>query len=310
MPSTTSVPSGHVALELNGTVVGLLSSVEGGRISADVIEESTPGYVKKHLGGVSFGDLVLTAGFGMDTIFYRWLSDSLVAGKSGPKPAGGAIIRCDYDFKPIARRAFDHALISSVTFPKLDATSKDPAFLTVTISPEAIRDEKPRIDPVVQRSKPQRAAASNFRLEIDGLDCHRVLAVDALTVTLPRAPETIGITREPVASRHAGFSNLNVTLASTVAQDWRDHFKKFVLEGQNTEEDEKQGTLTLLTPDPTKAIATVNFEGLGIFGLEEDWSGAGAERMPRLTASFYCERFGLTVAAPEPTATAVRVPAA
>jgi hypothetical protein len=297
MPYTSTSIGGLVALELNGTVVGVLASVDGGSISADVVEETvdTSPYVKKHLAGVNFGDVVLTAGFGMDPLFYKWISDAIGRSKT-TGPVSAAIIRCDLDLKAVARRELDRAVISSVTFPRLDASSKDVALLTVTVTPENIRDVKVEGEPIaLARRRAPMALEANFAVEIGTLDCKRVSVVEALTVKMPVAREKVGIVREPLRSTPPpAFSNLTVT-SSVTAQGWRDYFRKFVVEGQSGEENELTGKLTLLTTDLKTPVATVAFEHLGIFSLEENWPGPGAEFAPKLTASFYCERYTLNV---------------
>ncbi len=80
-------------------------------------------------------------------------------------------------------REFHDALITEVTIPKLDAASKEPGYLDVTLTTEGTetKSDTGPIQPAVNtKQKPWTTA--NFRLEIDGVDCTRVNKIDSFTV--------------------------------------------------------------------------------------------------------------------------------
>jgi hypothetical protein len=76
------------------------------------------------------------------------------------------------------------------------------------------------------------------------------------------------------------------------AETWRTWFETFVLRGNNGNEEEKTGTLTLLSSDLQTSLAQIALYNVGIFGLEGSWPGDPAPS-GRLTAHLYCERMNL-----------------
>ena len=57
---------------------------------------------------------------------------------------------------------------------------------------------------------------------------------------------------------------------------------------------EKTGTLSFLAPNLSTVLATISFQNLGIFRLEDAPPDASAE-ITRVVAEHYCERMELAV---------------
>jgi len=178
MPSTQrTYATAKYGLELDGAGAGWVQSATGGNATSDVIEEKvgTDHVVKKHLAGVKYEDIVIDCGAGMSKSFYSWISDTFDF-KFARKD--GSLVTTDYNFNEVSRLNFFHALIREIAFPKLDASSKDAAKLTVKFAPEYTRfatgsGKAPSLqkhDSSVQK----KWLPSNFRLTIDGVDCKYV----------------------------------------------------------------------------------------------------------------------------------------
>ncbi len=72
-----SYVSGHFALELDGILIGLLKKMEGGDITAEVVEIPGPGgspISKKHIGNIKYEDFTLQCGFSMSKAIYDWIN--------------------------------------------------------------------------------------------------------------------------------------------------------------------------------------------------------------------------------------------
>jgi T4-like virus tail tube protein gp19 len=113
-------------LELDGVACGFVDSVEGGVVSAEVVSEA-PGaehYVKKHLGPATPEPIALTFGLGLAPAVYGWIADTW-NGKGSPRD--GNIVFADATFQATQELAFRRAVVASVTFPKLDGSSRTPA---------------------------------------------------------------------------------------------------------------------------------------------------------------------------------------
>ncbi|MEO8555009.1 MAG: phage tail protein, partial [Kofleriaceae bacterium] len=138
MPATSdpnrSYAAAHFALELDGKdTVGLFRSIEGGGVRADVMTyQNGANYDRwRQLGKPKFEDIKLQVGMAMSQPFYDWIA-KFFDGKADRKT--GAIVAADFYYKERARRDFTEAMIKELTFPKLDATDKNPAYMTVALA--------------------------------------------------------------------------------------------------------------------------------------------------------------------------------
>src|SRR5690349_6193990 len=128
----------HFALELDGKdSVGLFRSIEGGGVKADVMTyQHGANYDRwRQLGKPKFEDIKLQVGMAMSEPFYTWLADFM---DGVPTRKTGAIVAADFYYNERARRNFKAGMIKELTFPKLDGSDKNAAYMTVGISVEEI----------------------------------------------------------------------------------------------------------------------------------------------------------------------------
>jgi hypothetical protein len=282
--------SGHFAVELDGQMAGFVISVDGGHAVAEVVEEA-PGescFTRKNLGRVSYGEIALAFGTGMSGPFYQWLRSVCECELA---PRSGALLSADFNFKEVARQSFQNALITEIGFPALDASSKDPATMTVKFAPESTQRQKgsgEALKPCAASRKQKKWLAANFRLTIDGLDCSKVSKIDAFAIKQQVAE------REPARLE---IPNLVVTLPESAAESFFEWHEDFVIQGNSGDESEKKGLLEFLTPNLADTLLTVEFQHLGIFKLTPEKLEAGSEQIRRVTAEMYCEEMTFDFAA-------------
>jgi hypothetical protein len=246
--------------ELDGKPAGRLFGMSGGEVHADVIK--TAGVLgHKHIGGVKFEDLTFHCGTGMAQAFYDWIGNT-VGGSRMRK--SGAIVAMQMNRQPYQRLEFQQALITKVEFPECNGSSKDPAYLTISISPEMTRSIP--IDSthpgVYVSSLPKSWHINDFKLTIDGLEteclhvsnigalrCGQKVSFDAVTNKADEGPEE--------------YSDLVVTLASNHATKFYDWFEGFVKKGKNSPSEEKKGLLQFFAPGANKAYFELDLLGLG-----------------------------------------------
>ena len=268
MPAVTRPSAELNFIYFDGKEGGFLKSVEGGAVSAEVINEpvGTDFFIKKHIGTPRYEEFILRFGFSISQPIYDWIAASW-KGKFSRK--NGSIIAADYQYVARSEREFLDALITAVTFPAMDGASKDAAYLTVRLKPETIRAKKGSGQTIGQGglSKPEQKAwlPSNFRLEIAGLDCKRVNKIDSFTV---RSRVSLLLRSVPIVTTRWNppkleFPNLKITLSEVDAQSWIDWHNDFVIMGKNSEADEKSGSLVFLSPDRQTELGRVNFFNLG-----------------------------------------------
>ena len=287
-----STVSGHFFLNLDGVPCGFVKSVDGGGIAAEVIHEpSGPRhFVKKHIGPLKYEDFTLQIGLSMTKVVYDWIVASW-AGNATRK--NGAIIDVDYRLEARSAREFFNALITETTIPAMDASSKEPAYLTLKLAPESTRFKKAsgKVMGADGKGRQKLWLPSNFRLEIAGLDCKRVSRIEAFAVKQHISAHDSGKGRDYLKEPgRLEFPNLKIALPESAAQTWMDWHEDFVIKGNNDESREKQGALVFLASDRKRELARVNFYNLGIFRLAPEKTEASADRIKRLTVELYCER--------------------
>jgi phage tail-like protein len=279
---------GHFVLELDGTELGLVSSVSGGGAVAEVVRESAAGgFAKKHLGSASYEDVELELGLSLASPIYDWVASSF---QNGSQRRAVSIVSLDQNYNAVSQRAVQNALIAEITIPPCDATSKAPALLGLRLSSDRVSVGK-----ASGKSTPSAAGkqkqwlSSNFRLELDAVDTSRVSQIDAFTIKRAGAQKA----SSRGASKEAGgveFPNLAVTLAEAGSESWQKWHEDFVINGKATDQQEKSGRLVFLGPNLKDELLEIKLHNVGIFALRPSKRQAGTEGSARLDAELYVER--------------------
>jgi phage tail-like protein len=283
--------AGHFALELGEELVGVLRDVGGGGIKADVIEfqSGTSGDMFKNLGAVHYEDLTLQTAFSLGKPLYDWIAASW---NKNYTRKNGAIVAADFNYERKTRRQFTEALITEVSFPALDAASKDAGALTVTITPEQTqtKGDSGKLQ-APTNAKQKQWTPANFRLELDGLDCSRVSKIDAFAVKQKIIEVQTGEDRIPhTEPGKLEFPNLTVTFAASSGQSWTSWFEDFVIKGNAGPDKEKTGKIVFLAPNMTDVLAEVHLFGVGIFKLDDGVFDPVNEPSAMMRAHLYVER--------------------
>jgi hypothetical protein len=284
----------HFALRLGtgdaADVTLLFKDFEGGSVYADVISELSGGehFAHKHLGPAKYEDFVLQIGLAMSGELFDW-----IAGSWGPQPAKkvGAVLSLDFNFNIKTERAFAGALITETTIPTLDAASKDAGFLTLRFHPKGIELNQGSGKLPFVAAKQKLWRTSNFQLEIDGLDCTKVSKIDSFSVKREVTVVTSGTGDVSIVAGRAEFPNLSITLSQISALTWFDWHHSFVVNGNNSDGFEKQGSLRFLAVDGQTELSRIDLHNLGIIRVAPT-KGSGSA-IGRVTAELYCEEMEL-----------------
>ncbi len=287
--------AGRFALELDGTSAGLVQSAEGGAVASDVVTEKLgpDGIVHKHVAGVKYDDITVECGTGMSQAFYAWIADTL---DRAHIRKNGAVVGYDQTLRETSRLAFYNALISEITLPALDASSKDAAALTAKISPEYTRRQSGSQSPgsSLGANKQPRWLRADFRLDIGGLDCTAISKIDALTVRQVVVESAVGEIRDYAQIGYLDVPNLAVELPESRADSFYNWMDDFVIKGDNGANAEKTGTLRYLAPGHQHAYFVVTLHNLGIFRVAPVKIESGKQAGRRVRAEMYCEAVSLT----------------
>lgn len=280
--------AGRYMMVLDGVQCGFVKSIEGGNVTADVVSEPAAAgtFANKRLGTVRVEPFRVGADFSMNGKLFSWLAG---AAAGGAKRQDGVIIACDYDYNAKSQREFSEALITEIGFPACDAASKEAGVLTVAFQPQTLRVGKGsgKVSFAAKNAAQRLWIPSNFRLEIDGLDCTKVNKIDAFTWKQGVQPDQIGNGREPGA---VDVPNLSVTFPEVSAQTWTAWHEDFVIKGNNDDGQEKGGRLVFLSPNRQTELMSLIFHNLGIFRLADDKDEASPNTIKRMRAELYCER--------------------
>lgn len=291
-----SYAAAHFALELDGKdSVGLFRSIEGGGIRADVMTyQMGPNYDRwRQLGKPKFEDIKLQVGMAMSQPFYDWIAN-FFEGKADRKT--GAIVAADFYYKERARRDFSEAMIKELTFPKLDATDKNPAYMTVALAVEDIKFKKGSGQQLAAPNgfeKQKLWTASNFHFRLDGFECcKRVSKIDSFTVKQNIIEHHMGGMRAPIKTPSPiEFPNLVFYLPESDAQAFMDHAMKRITAGEVP--GRLHGALETYDNDQT-TLCTLEFFGADVISVTPDRSDSTSEEIKQVKVELYTESMKFT----------------
>lgn len=298
----------HFGLELDGSKdVAMFRSIEGGGAKAEVMTyhhavNKEAGYGRyRQLGKVKFDDIKLQIGMSMTQPFYDWLQD-FFAGK--PTRKNGAIVAADFNYKERARRTFTNALIRELTFPKLDASDKNAAYMGVTLAVEDVAYAAGNGEVLKFPEKPRHQkmwAACNFSFKIDGIEgSNRVTKVDSFTIKQTimeyNAGGFKGTTKSP---SHVEFPNLIFYVPEADAKPFIDHMQKrvgFGGAGKGEVRDPKamHGQLDCYDNSQKRSfLFSIEFFGADIVSVTPDKNDASSQDFKLVKIELYTERMAL-----------------
>jgi hypothetical protein len=256
-----------------GGVSTAVRSVEGGEAYSDVVTEKLgPDHIThKHLAGVRYEDIVISANMGA--------LSSLIASTTNHRHTrfDGSFEETDADGTVRRRIDFFHAIVREVSFPALDASSREPAYVQITLAPEVTRRGAigGRSTVSLSRNEAKVFQPSNFRLAVDGLDTSRVNKVEGITLKQKVVEHVVGEMRD-YQNEGAGSEvpNLRLTVSDATARTWQDWFDDFVVRGNNEAEHEKVLTISYLDGS-NQALVELRATGVGIFSMRRDSADGG-----------------------------------
>jgi len=295
--ATRDIVSNKYFLFIDGANAGLLKSVSGGGVSAAVIDEPAGSGLsgKKHIGQPRYQSVTLQLGLGNAKRVYDWIAASW---KSAPPTREVSIEKVDYRMQVKSTRKYSRSFIEETTIPAMDGAGKEPVYLTVMINPQSTHEEAGGTTPEGNIGANDRRVflPSNYRLDIDGMDCTKVNKIDAFTVKRTLVSDNIGGAHDFGANpTRVVFPNLKITMAEETSESWRRWFDDFVVKGNNDQSKERNGTLTFLSPDHQSELARVRFFNVGIYSLEDEKAESNADQIAHVTVELYVERMEFEV---------------
>jgi hypothetical protein len=297
MPGRREFAASNVFLTLDDVKCGPVKAAEGGFVSGDVVTDAggsgSGDIVKKRIGAVRYEPFVIEVGLSMKAPVYDWVAATW---KGEAVRKSGSLAVADFKLEAKRERQFVNALLTETTFPVFDASAKDAGFLQLKFQPELTSEKSAAGKQDGADAKAKQWLRSNFRLQIDGLDCTKVSKIESLTVKRLLKSNELGegISADFVPGPLA-FPDLQITLSEVSAKTWLDWHSDFVINGKNDKASERNGTIQLLAPDAKTELARIKLFGLGIYRIATAPVDARGDKINRLTAELYCERMELVV---------------
>lgn len=292
MADQRTYTGGRFALDINGDNAGYLKKFSGLAMEADIVSNDLgPDNIqKKHVSNIKWTPGKATVGIGMGKELYEWIK---AAFDKGYVTKSGALTAADFNYKAMSVQSFQNGLITSLTVPKLDGSSKDAAYFDVEFEAEQVRWSKGGGEDIRGKVGPKQKAwlCSNFRVEMGGLPCSRIASVDSFTWKCAVASDQIGIFREP--TKHpAKVTVPDVKFAISMAdyQAWADAAKKWFVDGQHLEENEMQGRIVFLNPNMKDEIGEIELQNCGFKKFSKDDLEANSEKIARFNVELYVEK--------------------
>ena len=287
----------HFGLELDNVPkpVGIIRSVEGGSVTAEVINYQTgENYdIWRQLGKPKYEDIKIQSGMAMAWPWFAWIK-LFFDGRGVRK--NGAIIAADFQYKEQARRQFQDALITELAFPKLDGSDKNPAYVTMTLTPEKVNFVKGN-QQVLKESADLKGqqlwTACNFLFTIDGLDdvVRRCTKVDGFSIKqkpIDYAEGThIGGLKVP---GRIEWPNISFYVPEVDAKPLIDKYMLYATHDENHPADGGFTGAIEYQDSAHSTMFTINIFGMHIKAVTPDKGDAGSEEIKLVKLEMAVER--------------------
>lgn len=294
--SKRSYTAGHFMLSLDGEP-SVIKDFDGGNVKGEVgtIKMGPENVDMKTITTLKYEPFTINVGMSMGKSLYEWIRASL---DKAHIYKSGYVAAADYNYKAMAYRHFQDALITEFTVPALDATSKDTGHFTVKFDPVSIQ-HAPGDDADIkgQVSNKQKVwQPSSFRVRIGNLPCTRISKVDSFTVKQGIVEDAVGEFRtyDKIPSK-LEFPNLKITLSSVDAKDWYDWHKDFCIDGNCGADKELTGAIEFLAPNGKDVLGSIDLFGVGIFSATTEKLEAGKDGRSNTVVELYVEKMMLNL---------------
>jgi hypothetical protein len=291
MPDQRLFTGGRFVLDIMGANAGYLKKFDGLQLEADIVTNDLgPATIqKKHVAGIKWTPAKATIAIGVGKEMYNIIQQALDANQ---KPFDGTLHIADFNYKVQSSLNFTGGIMTAVTFPAMDGSSKETGYFDLEWEAETVRWLKGDNADIRSRIGQKQKAwlCSNFRFEMGGLPCDRVASIDSFTWKCAVTTDQIGIGRQP--TKHAAkvtVPNIKVEVSMADYDAWAEAAKKWFIDGYHEEKDEMSGAIVFLSPDMKTEIGRVTLKNCGFAKFTYGPLEANSEKIARFSAEFYVE---------------------
>lgn len=283
-----SYVSPHIyLLEFEGKPAGRLSSVSLPQLGGDLAVHTISGRLSKHIVQSKPDDFVFDCGVGMSRDFYDWIKQSF---KSNFSRKNGSVVIVGPDQVEQYRMDFVNAIITGVSVPKLEKSSKDPVSIKVRMS-----SEDARILPAGKKMTANHylnGSAWNptaFKVSIDGLEkeCKAITKIGSISVGTKLAVDYVGQSPTPTISPGSTtIGDVIISIPQSEAMGFLD-WAKGIVKGDAHDAGVRHGTIEYLGPHSKDAYFILDLERIGVTSAKVEAASDNQEKTVEL--NLYCD---------------------
>lgn len=293
-----SYTAGHFELLIDGHAsTAYLKTVDGGYVKASTIDEPVgPENMRiKHISTVDVEPFTIDFGIAGGNDILKWIQQSW---RKQYTRRNGQISHANFDLYRTFEHEFFDALITETTFPTLDGSSKDTAYLKIKLQPERVVSRKAASGARItgnMGAKQKLWTASSFRLNIDGLDDIKFAnKIDSFTIKQGIKKFYTGEDRFPqIEPTKIDFPNLSGTISLEYADGLLQWYNDYIVKGKADPKAQKSGSLEFLSPDKKSTIFQINLYEVGLHALQIPQSQANQDQIKRVKFDFYVGRMDI-----------------
>jgi len=299
LPTSKSFTAGHFELQLDGSkITTYLKNVSGGWVKAGAIDDGIgpqSGRIK-HLGPVEIDPMSVEFGLAGANPVLQWIQGSW--GRQWTR-RNGQVTHADFNLKQTFEHWFYDALILETTFPTLDATSKEAAYLKCKFQPEAVRTVQSNTPgPTIQSNhtlKQKYWTPSSFRLRIDQFDgMEHTAKIDSMTIKQGVKKMYTGKDRFPqIEPTKLEFPNIVGYISLGYAKRLLQWHNEYVFTGDRDPKAQLSGAIEFLSPDRATTIFSIDFFEAGLMSAQIEDAQANMDAIKRVKFEMFVGRMQL-----------------
>jgi hypothetical protein len=277
--------TGHFELQIDGHAsTAYLKSVDGGNIKGQTIEEALGGTQArvKHLSTMDIEPMTIDFGISGANDVLKWIQSSWDR-KYGRR--NGQITHGNFEFMSTFEHEFRDALIMETTFPTLDGSSREAAYLKIKIQPEVVilRKGTGRALKANMGQKQKSWTPSAFRLQLNGLEeLQYTNKIEGFTIKQGIKKLYTGVDRFPeIEPTKIEYPSITGTIALEYADKLIAWGEKVLKQGWSDPAAQKHGSLEFLDPTRSKTLFQINLFEVGLTNLQVVQSTANADQIKR-----------------------------
>jgi hypothetical protein len=294
--NSKSFAAGHFELAIDGhKSTTFLKSCEGGWTKGNVVDDPVGALSNrvKHISTVEIEPLSFEIGMAGSTQVLEWIQGSWNR-KWGRR--NGQITHADFNQNEMYEHWFYDALLTETTFPALDATAKDAAYLKCKILPERVQtkslqgsSQKVRGEYGAPKQKMWMPSAFRFQLDqVDGMEYTN--KIESFTIKQGVKKMFIGSDRYPqIEPTNIQFPNIVGTMSLAYAEPLLKWHNDYVVSRTATKDFMAQmsGSLEFLAPDRKRTIFRIDLSDVGLMSAQIQQASANTDQIKRLKFELY-----------------------